>query len=523
MQKITKIFRNRYLLFLFGVIVGVHIVRRDIFPYPQLRLFRENIMDEKRKKDIDDSLIKINEYYCGIDEKRKWILAPYDGKTGKDFIGQFKFSSDYYEQIVINGNELFNGDIYNFGKISTNDSFDIEIYRNDQIKVYTLTFTTLSTLIFFTEKEIRDEPKIKSELYVNDLLLTKTHKKNADIEIRGGTSKSFPKLSYDFELSESQDYSNLPKLSFMGLRNDDDWILDAMYIDSSLSRNLLGMKIWGDISNAVHVSDEKQAKIFQSGFFVELFINNDYLGIYSLNEPIDKKQLALKSKGGRLYKPEWWTDEALFQGINSRPIDSLEWAGYQLKYPKSDDSKYWDPLYNLIDLTINAGNKDFKSQISNYLDIDNMVDYYIFLNLIMAEDNHAKNLYLFRYDKGYPISVCPWDIDLAFHNKNSEWTIDSPKEMLITNNLFDRLYQLDVDGYRKKVKQKWDSLFYQVDFNKYYDYLENNKNILTYSSAIKRNNERWGLDIKIDKQIQQLKTFIEFRKEFINSHISDNF
>ena len=100
-----------------------------------------------------------------------------------------------------------------------------------------------------------------------------------------------------------------------------------------------------------------------------------------------------------------------------------------------------------------------------------MVDYYIFLNLIMAQDNHGKNLYLFRYDKGYPISVCPWDIDLAFHNKNSEWTIDSPKEMLITNNLFDRLYQLDVNGYRKKVKQKWESLYYQVDFNKYYDYL----------------------------------------------------
>ena len=37
---------------------------------------------------------------------------------------------------------------------------------------------------------------------------------------------------------------NEAKEELFNLRNDDDWILDAMYIDPSRSRNITAMQIW---------------------------------------------------------------------------------------------------------------------------------------------------------------------------------------------------------------------------------------------------------------------------------------
>ena len=61
-------------------------------------------------------------------------------------------------------------------------------------------FTTLSTVIFLQMKVLYDEPKITSRLYINDLISNNTYNMYAGIEIRGGTSQTYPKISYDIEL-----------------------------------------------------------------------------------------------------------------------------------------------------------------------------------------------------------------------------------------------------------------------------------------------------------------------------------
>ena len=115
-------------------------------------------------------------------------------------------------------------------------------------------------------------------------------------------------------------------------------------------------------------------------------------------------------------------------------------GGYELKYPNELDSTKPLPLTNLIDLVAYSNDEDFTLEISEHLDLDNAIDYYIFINLIQAQDNLGKNIYLFRYDKDYPLSFAPWDLDLTFGNKNSQWTINSPDDLMATNSLFNRLF-----------------------------------------------------------------------------------
>ena len=471
-----------------------------------------------------ESLIKINGFYCGMNETNKTILLPITSLNPINMMGLVEYSDTYFSELKINSIDISNGESFNFNDFSVDDTFDVKLATWNGVYDYSLIFTTLSTCIFFTNHNIIDEPKISSKLYINDLTSNRTYDMHAGIEIRGGTSQNYPKVSYDIELWEDDNGLNSRKESLLGLRNDDDWILDAMYNDLSLARNLLGMKIWENIGHATHLSDEPAAKLSQSGAFIELFVNNEYLGIYSINEQIDRKQLALKKNGGLLYKSEQWTDETKFKGINQPPGETLEWAGYELKYPDDLDSTNWLPLLDLIDLIAYSDDEEFTLQISEYLDIENAMDYYIFINLIQAEDNWGKNMYSFRYDTGFPISFAPWDLDLTLGNKNSEWTVGSPDDLILTNSLFNRLFQLDVDNYKNELKYKWNEIVGNIYLNDFYQDLDNSNGLnLINSNAIARNNQKWNMDINFEAELESLKTWLDSRIIFFNNYIEQNY
>mgnify|MGYP000237569981 CR=1 FL=1 len=89
----------------------------------------------------------------------------------------------------------------------------------------------------------------------------------------------------------------------------------------------------------------------------------------------------------------------------------------------------------------------FLDSIESMIDIDNAIDYLLFINAIQANDNSGKNMFIFRYDEGYRLCYLPWDLDLTFGNKNSPYTVDDPDDLILTNNLFDRLFDLEKKKY----------------------------------------------------------------------------
>lgn len=458
-----------------------------------------------------------------MDDANKILIMPISSLNPVDLLGIVEYSDTYFTDLKINSISVPNGDSFDFNSFSVNDTFNVELTSLKGKYNYSLIFTTLSTAIFFTNENIIDEPKISSNLYINDLVSNNTYDLHAGIEIRGGTSQNYPKVSYDIELWETDNGSSSRDESLLGLRNDDDWILDAMYIGLSLSRNLFGMKIWESIGNAIHMTDEPDAKLSQTGGFIELFINNEYMGIYSLNEQIDRKQLDIKKNGGLLYKSVEWTDETMFKAINQLPDESKYWSGYELKYPDELNSTNWLALTNLIHLIAYATDEEFILEISDLLDLNNAIDYYLFINLIQAEDNWGKNMYLFRYDEGYQISFTPWDLDITFGNKNTQWSINSPDDWILTNRLFNRLFQLNVDNYKDRVKYRWNEILESIDSVNLYEYLDTNKANLINSNAIVRNKQKWEMIVDFESEIESLKSWLDMRIIFLDNHINENY
>ena len=132
------------------------------------------------------------------------MLFPIDSVNINEFNGIIKYSEEYYDNIYLNDIMVGNGDNFNFGNIIVGDTIKVTLNIDSIYIDYNLLFTTLPTVLIFTEGVIVDEPKISSKLIINDLLEGKIYVTHAGIEIRGGTSQNYPKVSYDLELWENE-------------------------------------------------------------------------------------------------------------------------------------------------------------------------------------------------------------------------------------------------------------------------------------------------------------------------------
>ena len=132
---------------------------------------------------------------------------------------------------------------------------------------------------------------------------TSIEKISGKIKWRGGTTNAEDKhkRNYKIKLDKEQ--------QFFGMRKDNNWILDAGQADLFRLRNRIATEIWNDIATKPYYAD-KEPDIFTGvrGQIVEVYLNDEYRGIYCLTECMDRKQLKIKKfdkKTGEIYGGLW--------------------------------------------------------------------------------------------------------------------------------------------------------------------------------------------------------------------------
>jgi len=310
-----------------------------------------------------------------------------------------------------------------------------------------------------TDEEIIDEPKVAGTfIYIDNEgeILTS----NIGIEIRGGFSQTFPKKTYDIEFWNDNTGSETIDVQFGDLREDDDWVLDAMYNEPLRINSFITHKLWLDLNQLYYKDQEPKAKSGADVMYVEVTINGEYQGIYLLSEQLDRSQLKLKKNTnteirGELYKGYTSDDAVFFNNPDEIPNNSsLKWSGYEYRYPTEIID--WTNAEEIVNFVANSTDEEFIEQVAGRFDLENIMDYFILLNIARLLDNRGKNVYLCRYDAGEPYFLAPWDLDgswgLLWNGNN-----DTTTKGILTNNLFDRLILTDVDNYRQKISDKWNS------------------------------------------------------------------
>ena len=224
---------------------------------------------------------------------------------------------------------------------------------------------------------------------------------SALIRHRGAVSTKYQKKSYAIKLLD--DNSEKLDTSLLGMRSDNYWILDAMAVDKARMRNRVAMDLWLDFSTKPYYYDvEPKMCNGYNGKFVEVYVNDEYNGIYCLMERVDRKQLKLKKAknntiNGVLYKSTSWQG-SFFKALSPYDNTSATWMRYEYEYPNVEDSLInWKPLYDAMNYADTASVYEFAAHASMLFDIPVFMDYYLFTHLLSARDNRGKNLFLSYY------------------------------------------------------------------------------------------------------------------------------
>lgn len=216
---------------------------------------------------------------------------------------------------------------------------------------------------------------------------------------RGNTSWSFPKKPFQLKFNEP--------FEIFGMPGSKKWLLLAHYSDKSLLRTEL----------AFDLSRESDLDWTSDSRFVELIINEEYLGLYQLVEKIEATPNRLNSGQGFILE----VNRPNRQGPDDIVFES-NFHEYIIKDPEVD---YGDVEFELIKDYIMTCEEalfgpDFKDSIlgyQSYIDVNSFVDWYIIHEITKNSESAWSSSCYLNYLPGEKLKMGPvWDFDLSLGN-----------------------------------------------------------------------------------------------------------
>lgn len=457
------------------------------------------------------------------------------------------FGTDYEASIALNATAGWSNlsiegtdiaDNYTFKQVEGNKIYKIHAQEGDKEINTQLTFTFLPLLVM--------EGTFGYDYAQGNISLLSPDAAEptnsfAKVKWRGGSTNTADKHKRNYKIKTLNEKGKKQEISLLGMREDNNWILDAGQIDLFRLRNRIATEIWNDFATKpYYASKEPKAKSGVTGKVVEVILNNEYRGIYSLTEAMDRKELKLKKYDdknqefhGQLWKVSSW-DKATFWDIDKDYDNTQEtWHAFETKYPDIDDVNPTDysPLYEAIDFVANSNDEAFKKEVGDYFDIPVLIDYQLFQETLKPVDNNGKNMFWGIYDvaKSKKLTLAIWDLDASV---GQFWQCSTPlhPNRVFPNtdlgvkdgfNLYHRLSSLNVDNYNEKVANRYHELrktyFSEKNLiSRYQGYYD----MLVKSGAASREETKWSEDSDIGGYPLNFKSEIEYIKNWIINRLN---
>lgn len=317
----------------------------------------------------------------------------------------------------------------------------------------------------------------------------------AQVKSRGNYTTTYPKKGLRIKFSDAQ--------TMLGLHNDGEyknWVLLGCWKDLSMLRDYSAYKLAHLINNNYYAADAK---------LVEVYVNDQYWGVYLLTEQQEDKRVDVKAKEndgktevgylleydayseitnnylitGNSYNYDVEEDYfifgnyAPFTDLNNAPMNDSQFRhGYTIKTDYDNDKKafiknymekLWvicrdaiqdgtykefDASYNLVDSTATSA----QECISKVVDIDSLVATYILQELACDLDLNWSSFYMdLDLAKGKKLTFeAPWDFDSCFGNHKERQIGDDD-----INHLYAATQTSSAKGYPCGNGNPWTILF----------------------------------------------------------------
>lgn len=262
---------------------------------------------------------------------------------------------------------------------------------------------TYEDVINYLDKEV-SVAKIRVEDPYHQELDYQTAEGKFYIRGDGSYFDQYEKRSFKLRLTDK-------KKSFLGLREDDDWILNGLYDDAGMIHNKLSYELWNEMAVNNNISKDYSTNME----YMELFIDGKYEGVYGLTERIDKKELSL-DKNDVLYKCRSYrvADDHNFTNDMTDDLRPV----FILKYPKDYEEADWEPIKLWSDMFCKERFDTYEEGAAT-LNMENAIDYNLYCLLISGSDNMRKNLFFIadrEKDGTYKMIKVPWDMNATWGN-----------------------------------------------------------------------------------------------------------
>lgn len=397
---------------------------------------------------------------------------------------------DGWADLTIDGSRVPTGSSYTFSSVSGSKAYTVATTDGSGNTISrALTFTFLPVVqIYGTFSNDYSRGYIR----VSEPDEDGAELMNMKAKWRGGITNGSGKHKRNYHVKlQTADGEKLDH-KFFGLRDDNSWILESCQVDMARCRNRVLTDLWNDYSTAPYYkANEKKARTGTRGQFVEVLLNNQYVGIYCMTEAMDRKQMKLKKQDddgtvhGQLWKSKDWSygvfmghdyDRNYYPGTSPSDYNnsSESWENYYVKYPDYEDNGYttdWSVLYDAVNFVCTSTDAVFKRDFGSYFDYPLLLDYYILMETTLSADNHGKNMYFAVYDKQVDkkITFGVWDMDAtlgqrwsdAYYHRTDIMNPEADYATYISQyehgdyNLFRRLRATNYNNFNEQVRQRY--------------------------------------------------------------------
>lgn len=297
----------------------------------------------------------------------------------------------------------------------------------------------------------------------------KSFEETCTLKYQGTSSMGYPKKNFTVKLDSKHG---------VGWGKQKKYCLKANYIDHSHARNIVSARLWSQVVSSRSDYAEMPELLRTSpnngavdGFPIRVYLNETYQGLYTMNVPKGSWQFKMDDTNenhcilcGENYV------SGCFRG--SANIDGTDWSDELHDIVPDSVKNRWNQV---IDFVMNSTDEDFKANITNYIDLQSLIDYYIFAYASTGLDALGKNQIYYTYD-GQKYYASMYDMD-------STWGMYWNGQRFVSDT-----YRMQ-DDYETKIQDREGNLLYYRVEELFRDeievrYAELRSGVLSYSNIL---------------------------------------
>lgn len=522
-------------------------------PAMEVQVFHQEklnkLLERSKEKEKAQARLTFRERVLPYDQESRTFFLPLNMEETEFETGSFGTDTEGAEAVFLE-------DFTKKQKLSLmagNESIPFYLVEKDGYSLCYLKITGVSIMDFASSEYTLEDGQLLFFLQVYDNLAAGEEKSRTESareagdfvtscyttsRLRGNTSLNYEKKSLRLNLyDQKKKDGSFQKTneSLLGMRKDNDWILNSLYADGSKIKDKLASDLWEQAG----AEENPYKKTFGTHMeYVEVFINDSYQGLYGLMFPIDRKQLGMASVSSqveageevveRIYKKKYtaeWKSEDFTGPLFDENMPDYR-GGFFLKGDLVlQNEEEWEPLYELASC-IESTDEEFARNITSIVNQENVLQNWLFYQAIGGFDNYAKNYYYaVRNRDGRPQGYfIPWDLNISFGDVYTDNKYYCKADFSVVKELIrwqpgQRMIDLNVEESVPLLKQTWKNWRSTMfSDNAVIGEIERLEAVVKDSGAYEREKERWPGG-RYEEDFSGMKEFAVERLAYVDEYV----